>query len=85
MTFKDEIPLPPRFPDGMPSIQLGEIDPALTLTPPASFPKDTTAEQRAAMRFGVSGNAVCTAFSSPDPEITDVMLTGQSPAAHLGG
>ncbi|OJJ30252.1 hypothetical protein ASPWEDRAFT_45799 [Aspergillus wentii DTO 134E9] len=45
----------------MPWIQLGEFDPASTLTPPpAAFPENSTAEQRASMRFGVSGNAVFT-------------------------
>ncbi|KAH1856850.1 hypothetical protein KXX54_003238 [Aspergillus fumigatus] len=45
----------------MPWIQLGEIDPATTLTPPpAPFPETSTPEQRAALRFRVSGNAVFT-------------------------
>lgn len=58
MTIKDNEVL--RFPDGMPSIQLGEFDPALTMTPPPPpFPENTTADHRAAMRFRVSGNAVC--------------------------
>lgn len=49
------VPLPK-----MPWIQLGELDAASTLTPPpALFPEDITADQRAAMRFGVNGNAVC--------------------------
>lgn len=44
----------------IPWMQLGEVDPQLTLTPPpALFPTDSTAQQRAAMRFAVKGNAVC--------------------------
>lgn len=44
----------------MPWIQLGNMDMASTLTPPPQpFPDNTTSQQRAAMRFGVSGNAVC--------------------------
>ena len=44
----------------MPWIQLGNLDTASTLTPPPrAFPDNTTSQQRAAMRFSVSGNAVC--------------------------
>lgn len=54
MASDKEIPLPK-----MPWIQLGELDPASTLTPPpAKFPDNTSSQQRAAMRFTVNGNAV---------------------------
>ena len=56
----------------MPWIQLGNLDTASTLTPPPQpFPENTTSQQRAAMRFGVSGNAVC--MSTPkQPEKTEL-------------
>ncbi|KAE8145934.1 hypothetical protein BDV25DRAFT_163509 [Aspergillus avenaceus] len=60
---QNEIPLPPtpEVRKKMPWIQLGEVDPASTLTPPpALFPESSKVEQRAAMRFSVSGNAVFT-------------------------
>ncbi|KAM0122299.1 hypothetical protein ACP6JC_001039 [Aspergillus fumigatus] len=51
---KKEVRFPPtpHVQTKMPWIQLGEIDPATTLTPPpAPFPETSTPEQRAALRF----------------------------------
>ncbi|KAA8644553.1 oxidoreductase, short chain dehydrogenase/reductase family [Aspergillus tanneri] len=46
-------------PTKMPWIQLGQLDPATTMTPPpAAFPETSTSEQRATLRFAVSGYAV---------------------------
>ncbi|KAG2414294.1 hypothetical protein HFD88_003485 [Aspergillus terreus] len=48
-------------PVSMPWIRLGEVDPSASLTPPpAQFPENTSAAERASMRFAVSGNAAFT-------------------------
>lgn len=52
-------------PVSMPWIRLGEVDPSASLTPPpAQFPENTSAAERASMRFAVSGNAACMHLSS---------------------
>lgn len=49
----------PRF-ESMPWIKLGESDPAASMTAPPVFPDNISPDQRASLRFKVTGNAVCT-------------------------
>lgn len=47
----------------IPWMQLGELDPQSSLTPPpAPFPSSNSAADNARQRFAVKGNAICMSF-----------------------